>query len=718
LSTISDVARRAGVSTVTVSRVLNRERNVNSLTRERVERAIADLSYVPNVVARSLRSKRTHALALVLPDVTNVFWTTIARGVEDAAHSVGYSVLLCNTDEDPVKQQLYMQVIASQRVDGVIIAPCDDDAAHLSELRQRNVPTVIMDRRIEGWDVDTVWGDSISGARALIRHLIKVGHRRIAIITGPSHASTADDRVAGYRMALAEASIPFDPCLVKHGEFRAASGEHLTYQLLDESRSSEGGVAHPAARGGTFTAIFAANNVIALGVLDALEKRGLRVPQDVALVSFDDLPEASRLFPFLTVVTQPAYEMGTHAAQLLLSRLYGDTSSPARHVVLPTRLILRYSCGQHLQETGEAALSLPLARGVSSETILVKPLDPEEVRQIAALNHQVDLDTPAIFERSDVERVLTALQHRVPDRVPYVELQMGGKAIYEHVLERELKPDPANGWAGPGAATPEDQVEFARRLGIDAVVCDFQDLSESLTDHLSALERYLRAAHGTGVGVGAAFGSFFGPALFSLGRDRPQFLPSGEMRRLEEALDSRLVQQARLLRSVCDRFAEDLAFILISDTLADAGGRLLPSEVLEQVFCGRMRCLISPAREHGKPVIMRSPGKLEELLPILVDLGVAAIQPLEPQFNDIFALKQQWGDRLSLVGSVTENLLRCGSPAEVEEAVRAQCLKLAPGGGYILSAAAGMGDGDDFDVPPANFVAIARAVHKFGGSGS
>ena len=129
-----------------------------------------------------------------------------------------------------------------------------------------------------------------------------------------------------------------------------------------------------------------------------------------------------------------------------------------------------------------------------------------------------------------------------------------------------------------------------------------------------------------------------------------------------------------------------------------------------------MQRLISPAREHGKPVIMRSPGKLDDLLPILVDLGVAAIHPLEPQLNDIIAIKQQWGDRLSLVGDIAGDLLRRGSPAEVEEAVRALCLKLAADGGYILSSAAGIGDGDD--IPPANFVAMARAIHKFGGSGS
>jgi LacI family transcriptional regulator len=364
LPTINDVARLAGVSTVTVSRVLNQERNVNALTRARVEQAIAELGYVPNVLARSLRSKRTHALALVMPDITNVFWTTVARGVEDAAQGLGYSVLFCNTDENLAKQQLYMQVFASRRVDGVIIAPCDDDAVHLDELRRRSIPTVVIDRRIRGWEVDTICGDSVAGARALIRHLLAVGHRRIAVISGPVQASTAEDRLAGYRLALEEAGLPFDPCLVKRGAFRAPAGEQATYELLDESRNC------PAA---TPTAIFAANNAIALGVLDALGKRGLSVPQDMALVSFDDLPEAARLFPFLTVVVQPAYEMGVQAAQLLLSRLDGSAPPPPRRVVLPTRLVLRYSCGRHLRSGDTFGLSLPLGRA-AEESSVVEPV--------------------------------------------------------------------------------------------------------------------------------------------------------------------------------------------------------------------------------------------------------------------------------------------------------------------------------------------------------
>jgi len=322
LATISDVAKQAGVSPVTVSRVINDTGNVSAATQEKVKRAIEELGYVPSVMARSLRSKRTRTLALIVPDVTNPFWTTVARGVEDAAQSRGYSVFLHNTDENPVKQQRYLGVVVAQRVDGVIIAPYDSDIQNLAKLRQRNIPTVIIDRRIEGWDVDSVYGDSLSGAKALVQHLIGLGHKRIAMLSGPANTSTAEDRVAGYCLALAEAGIPLDPCLIKQGEYRITSGEEMTRQVLDEGLNP--------------TAVFAANNAIAVGVIQALGQRGLHIPQDIALVCFDDLPNVSRLFPFLTVAVQPAYDMGVNAAQLLLSRLDSGVSLLPRHVVLPT----------------------------------------------------------------------------------------------------------------------------------------------------------------------------------------------------------------------------------------------------------------------------------------------------------------------------------------------------------------------------------------------
>lgn len=357
LATITDVAKWAGVSPVTVSRVINDAPHVNLKTRARVEEAIRELGYVPNAAAASLRSKRTRSLALILPDVTNTFWTTVARGVEDTAQSRGYSVFLCNADENLAKQARYLEFVTGQRVDGVVIAPCDRNAGNLARLRDRDITTVVIDRCIDGWETDTVRGDSLSGAYALVKHLISLGHRRIAIISGPHNTSTAEDRVTGYRVALAEAGIAPDSQLIRHGEFRTTSGEELAYRLLSEQPRP--------------TAIFAANNAIAMGVIDAAAQRGLQIPQDLALVCFDDLPSISHLFPFLTVVVQPAYEMGVNAAQLLLSRLDAVAPLDPRHVVLPARIIVRHSCGARLHKNGYLTLSLPLPGDRDEESVLI-----------------------------------------------------------------------------------------------------------------------------------------------------------------------------------------------------------------------------------------------------------------------------------------------------------------------------------------------------------
>jgi LacI family transcriptional regulator len=341
--TINDVAKRANVSPVTVSRVLNAAPNVNAATRARVSQAIAELGYVPNVVARSLRSRRTRSIALILPDITNPFWPTVARGVEDAAQRSGYTVLLCNSDENADKQARYLEVVISQQVDGVIIAPADSDAANLALLRERHIPTVVLDRRVNGWDVDTVRGDSVGGAHMLTRHLIELGHRRIAMLTGPANTSTSQDRLAGYEAALRRAGIDCDEDLTRFGEFRQSSGQEMAEAVLAMRRPP--------------TAIFGANNTIALGALAAIGECGQRVPQDVALVCFDDVSPSSQLFPFLTVVEQPAYQMGFEAARLLFGRLDDAEVVPPRHIMLPGRLIVRLSCGSRRDET---LFSLPL----------------------------------------------------------------------------------------------------------------------------------------------------------------------------------------------------------------------------------------------------------------------------------------------------------------------------------------------------------------------
>jgi len=330
VATIRDVAERAGVSPITVSRVINDSGYVSDETRREVEAAIEELNYVPNILARSLRSKRTHTLALVITDVTNPFWTTIARGVEDKAVENGFSVILCNTDEDPEKEQSYLEVLLQKRVDGVIIAPVTSHGANLHSLSRLGVPYVVIDRRVEGMDTDLVTGDSVGGAYELTKHLIELGHRRIGIIAGPEQVSTADDRLAGYLKALEEFDIPVDEALIKRGQFNQEAGYELTKKLLELEEWP--------------TALFAGNNFIAIGALTALWELEVRVPDEMALVTFDEIPHLSAVYPFLTVAAQPAYDMGNIATELLLERLDGRREEN-REVVLPTRLILRQSSG-------------------------------------------------------------------------------------------------------------------------------------------------------------------------------------------------------------------------------------------------------------------------------------------------------------------------------------------------------------------------------------
>lgn len=332
--TIRDVARKAQVSPVTVSRVLNQSGPVSDETERRVLAAIEALHYVPNVLARGLRSRRTHTIALVITDVTNPFWTTVARGVEDKAVENGFSVILCNTDEDPEKERDYIEVLLQKRVDGIIIAPTGREASSHTALLDGMIPYVLIDRCVLGSGADVVYGDSVGGAYELIKHLVQVGHRCIGLITGPAHVSTADDRLAGYRRALDDFGIPFDPELVLRGDYDEESGYELTKRLLSLPRRP--------------TAIFAGNNFIAVGAIRALRDAGLQVPQDMAVVTFDEIPQLSVVYPFLTVAAQPAYEMGTIAAQMLLERLAG-MAGERREVVLKTQLVIRASSGGPMQ---------------------------------------------------------------------------------------------------------------------------------------------------------------------------------------------------------------------------------------------------------------------------------------------------------------------------------------------------------------------------------
>lgn len=327
--TIGDVAHRAGVSAMTVSRVINNSGYISQETRERVEQAIADLGYVPNALARSLRFKQTKTLALVLTDITNPFFTTIARGVEDTASEQGFSVMFCNTDESEEKEANYLNVLVQKQVDGVLLVPALSSPDSVIFLAERGVPCVVLDRRTPGATVDIVHCDSEQGACGLVEHLLSLGHRRIAILTGPEVVSTAADRVAGYRRALAAAGLASDPALVCYGSFTQDSGARMARAML--------ALPQPP------TALFAANNFIALGALGALRQAGVRVPDDISLVTFDDLPAAMVINPFLTAAAQPAYEMGRQAINLLLDRLAERGPTAPRDITLPTELIVRAS---------------------------------------------------------------------------------------------------------------------------------------------------------------------------------------------------------------------------------------------------------------------------------------------------------------------------------------------------------------------------------------
>jgi LacI family transcriptional regulator len=337
MANIRDVARRAGVSTVTVSRVINDSGLVSDDTRQKVQNAIEELGYVPNLMAQGLRSQRTDTLALVITDVTNPFWTTVARGVEDKAIENGFSVILCNTDEDAEKQENYIGILVRKRVDGVVIAPVNRDMSALSAFSRHGIPYVVIDARIEGVDADLVVGDSVGGAYGLVSHLIDLGHRRIAVIAGPEQAPTAQDRLSGYVKALRESNIPVDADLIRHGNFDQDAGYELTLELLQLAQRP--------------TALFAGNNVIGLGALIALREQGVRVPEDVALVVFDDLPLVSVVYPFLTVADQQPYQMGAIATELVLERLTGKRHE-RREITLETKLILRQSSGGRIVPEG------------------------------------------------------------------------------------------------------------------------------------------------------------------------------------------------------------------------------------------------------------------------------------------------------------------------------------------------------------------------------
>jgi LacI family transcriptional regulator len=338
MPTLHDVAERAGVSLMTVSRVVNGSGAVSPKLRLRVEQALAETSYVPNTLARSLRARRTDTIALLLPDMTNPFFTTLAHGVETAAREAGYMMILANSDEREDEEQRLTQMLLGRQVDGILVAPAATGTEVIRVCRQHRVPLVAVDRRPLVGDTDVVRGDSEGGSLDLGRLLVGLGHRDMAVLSGPVSVPTAVDRVAGFRRAVVdEAGMP-EPHVL-YGSFSIDSGHEMALRAMAS-------LPRP-------TALFAANNFIAIGTLHALAELGLRVPGEVAVVGFDDLPEAMVTFPFLTVVAQPAFDIGRESVAMLLDRI-ANPKRPPREVIFATKLVIRRSSGEPVRAPVDA----------------------------------------------------------------------------------------------------------------------------------------------------------------------------------------------------------------------------------------------------------------------------------------------------------------------------------------------------------------------------
>lgn len=328
MPTMREVAEKAEVSITTVSHVINKTRPVSDELSARVLESMDLLGYQPNLLARSLRLGETKTIGVILPDSANPFFAEVARGIEDTGFEEGYSVIICNSDNNQDKEKLYIDVLYEKQVDGIIFVSTGESTKLLSDSREQKKPFVIVDRMMPGINSDSVMTDNEKGGYLATSHLIQLGHRKISCIRGPSGISPSANRFTGYCRALEEHKIPLDETFILDGDFHFQSGYTNTLDLLKLDNPP--------------TAIFALNDLMAVGAIAAAQKIGKNVPTDISIIGFDDIDLAAYVHPPLTTISQPKYEIGVMATNLLLDRIQDNNRQP-RSRTLDIKLLIRES---------------------------------------------------------------------------------------------------------------------------------------------------------------------------------------------------------------------------------------------------------------------------------------------------------------------------------------------------------------------------------------
>lgn len=340
MSNIKEVAKKAKVSTATVSHVINKTRYVSEELTERVFNAMDELDYHPNKTARSLRLGKSNTIGLIVPDISNQFYGELCKEIENIGSNNDYSVILCNTDNNPEKEKKYIDVLIQENVDGIIFISCGEEINHFRKIRNNKIPLIIVDRIINDMNVDMILLDNHMGGILATNHLINLGHRKIAFISGSYQSLERSRRFSGYKQALKNAEIEFDEALVFHGNYQINSGIEIAKKIVDLNPMP--------------TAIFASNDLMAIGAMNTLKDLGVKIPEEISIVGFDNILSASTTTPSLTTINQPKRKMAAKAIELLLYRIEyfhakanesieSNDFQPYQEIIVEPEIIIRNS---------------------------------------------------------------------------------------------------------------------------------------------------------------------------------------------------------------------------------------------------------------------------------------------------------------------------------------------------------------------------------------